>query len=228
MAGWWRGVIGFASRRMDRNTWLIFGYFVGSLLLLALAAFGKRQGVPPSGDPEIADKSDVTLSAKYTGEEPTELSERGVPQSWDFWAISDATTGGPGIVYVLAWSISEYEGHRGESCLTMRVLENDNGYGRWCASHLYFDRSDGDHKWRESMVHVTRRYETIGFLGRRIWNSKDFKERPGNTELYSAMGVEELNWSFRNEHGEKFVSCGVCEKSWLEVTGEKPTRFFEP
>jgi hypothetical protein len=24
----------------------------------------------------------------------------------------------------------------------------------------------------------------------------------------------------------RFVGCGVCEKSWQEAIGEKPTRFF--
>jgi hypothetical protein len=59
-----------------------------------------------------------------------------------------------------------------------------------------------------------------------LFHATQFKKRPTNKKLYAALSFEEVDWTFRQEKGWKFVSCGVCEKSWQEVTGEKPTKFF--
>jgi hypothetical protein len=53
-----------------------------------------------------------------------------------------------------------------------------------------------------------------------------FDKRPGNQELYAAFSYEGVNWSFERPKGWKIVSCGVCERTWQEAIGEKPTQFF--
>ena len=66
----------------------------------------------------------------------------------------------------------------------------------------------------------------VGDPGRWIHHSKTFKKKLENKELYAALSFSDVDWSFGQEKGWKFVGCGVCEQSWLEAIGEKPTIFF--
>src|SRR6516162_7945373 len=64
-----------------------------------------------------------------------------------------------------------------------------------------------------------------GPTGRWYFNSKYFNSRPGNKEIYDSLSsLTDVNWRF--ERGNNCVGCGVCEKSWQDAIGEKPSRFF--
>jgi hypothetical protein len=158
------------------------------------------------------------------GSVPNEL-----PRSWSLAEMTEATP--PyrveGRVYALAWQVVEDERPvRVESCLVLKVLEQEDGHGRWCLAHLYRRPDEEKPEWSVSMIHVTGKEGTRYFPGLWIHHSKRFQDRPGNKELYASLAPEEVGWSFEQEKGWKFVGCGVCEKSWREALGERPTRFF--
>jgi hypothetical protein len=151
-----------------------------------------------------------------------------LPPTWSLEEIAKATppSGTEGRVYVLAWKVMEDDRPvRTETCLALRVLENNEGY---CLAHLYLWRPVGKKPvWTLSMIHVAGEKGTKYYPGADILHAKRFKNRPSNKELYAAISSEEeVGWSFEQDKGWKFVSCAVCEKSWHEAIGEKPTRFF--
>jgi hypothetical protein len=169
------------------------------------------------------------VPAGYAQEKAKKTIPNELPRSWSFEEIVKATppSGVKDPVYVLAWSVTEDDRPcRVESCLVMRILEKDDGYGRWCLAHLYRHPDDKKPEWRVSMIHVSGEKGTKYYPGLWIHQCMRFKEKPGNKELYAALPTEEVRWSFDQEKGWRFVSCGVCEKSWQEAIGEKPTRFF--
>jgi hypothetical protein len=104
------------------------------------------------------------------------------------------------------------------------VLANNKGY---YLAHLYRHPNDKQPEWRESMTHVTGAKGTKYFPGLWLFHCKRFETKPGNKEVYAALSSEEVDWTFRLEGGWKYVGCGVCERSWQEAIGEKPTRFFD-
>jgi hypothetical protein len=57
------------------------------------------------------------------------------------------------------------------------------------------------------------------------FENKDFMQPSGNKEIYEAL-QSYLHWRFDLPAKWQFIACGVCEKSWQEAIGEKPTRFF--
>jgi hypothetical protein len=152
----------------------------------------------------------------------------GLPRSWNLEEIEKASPPreGTGQVYALAWKVEQDEqGHRVESCLTMRVLDWDDGEGRWCLGCLSRDPDAEKPKWRLPTVHVTGKPGTEYFPG--LWipdYHKRFKGRPGNKEVYDSVSA--IGWSFTQRAGRKIVGCGVCEESWQAALGEKPTEFF--
>jgi hypothetical protein len=151
-----------------------------------------------------------------------------LPRSWSLEEVAKATPpyGVKGRVYVLAWRIQEDERPlRVESCLVLRVLEKNKGY---CLAHLHRHPADKNPKWDLSISHVSGEKGTKYWPGLWIMHAKSFKNRPGNKEVYAALSWENVDWRFDLNKGWKIVSCGVCEKSWLEATGEKPTKFFGP
>jgi hypothetical protein len=91
---------------------------------------------------------------------------------------------------------------------------------------LYRHPAEKKPEWQLSRVHVLGKEGTKYFPGLWISHSKRFKNRPGNKDLYASFSPEEVDWSFEQEEGWKFVSCCVCEKNWQAVTGEAPTQFF--
>jgi hypothetical protein len=152
-----------------------------------------------------------------------------LPRSWSLDEIAKATppSGADGKVYVLAWAVRQDERpFRVESCLVMRVLDKDDGSGRWCLAHLYRHPAAKDPQWQVSTIHVTGGKGTKYYPGLWIRQAMRFKERPGNKALYAGLVTEDVEWSFENDKGWKFVGCLVCEQSWQEAIGEKPTRFF--
>jgi hypothetical protein len=156
-----------------------------------------------------------------------------LPSSWSLEEIAKETPPygcGPEGVYVLAWRIREDAHLRSESCLVMRVLEKDDGHGRWCLAHLYRHPNGKDPKWRLSTIHVTGAKGTKYFTGMWIHHAMRFKEQPTNKTLYAALSdrIEGVSWSFEPERDFPTISAGVCEQNWQKVTGEKPTRFFRP
>jgi hypothetical protein len=158
-----------------------------------------------------------------------ELGLHEIPRSWDFAEFDEQPPRIPGKLHVLAWAVEDYDrGFRTERCILIRVLDEDDGFGRWHASHLYRDPNGKDRKWRESTMHVSGAEGTKYWPGLWIMHYKRFTKHPGNKEMYASMdSSEELYWGFKAEGDAKLVSCGVCEKAWEKVMGEKPTRFFK-
>jgi hypothetical protein len=153
-----------------------------------------------------------------------------LPRSWSLEEISKAAPpyGAEGRVYVLAWTVVEDSRPlRVESCLVLKILNEESENGRWCLAHLYRHPVDQKAKWRLSLTHVSGEPGTKYFLGVDLFHAKRFDEKPGNKELYAALAFEEVNWNFELEKGWTVVGCGVCERSWQEAVGEKPTRFFK-
>jgi hypothetical protein len=56
-------------------------------------------------------------------------------------------------------------------------------------------------------------------------SEKWFREKPGNAAVYDSLKT--VMWNFQLDRTDKLIGCGVCEKRWEDVIGEKPTRFFE-
>jgi hypothetical protein len=149
-----------------------------------------------------------------------------LPRSWSLEEIAKETPpyGTEGRVYVLAWKIIEDDRPlRVESCLVLKVLDKNEGYE---LAHLYRHPADKKPEWQLSMTHVSGEKGTKYYPGLWIHHCERFKDRPGNKELYASLSVEGVGWTFDQEKGWRFVGCGVCEKSWAEAIGEKPTRFF--
>ena len=135
--------------------------------------------------------------------------------------------GKEGVVHVLAWKVMRgADGRRGEACLVMKVLEKDDGYGRWCLACLSRNPADKEPQWALTFAHLLGEKGSKHFLGRWVLHAKRFKDRPGNKEIYDSFSIEEVNWSFELQAGIGLVGCGVCEESWKAVIGEEPTRFF--
>jgi hypothetical protein len=151
-----------------------------------------------------------------------------LPRSWSLDEIAKETLPhGGGLVYVLAWTILEPEkGLRIESCLALGVFDKDDGYGRWCLVHLDRFPKEKNPKWQESMAHVMGEKGTIYYPGLWIHHYKRFKKQPTNKDIYASLSWKGVDWDFGQPRGYQFVGCGVCEKSWEEAIGEKPTKFF--
>jgi hypothetical protein len=156
-------------------------------------------------------------------------ADDGLPRSWDLKQIEkDAPNSGvAGRFYVLAWHASAWtymgKEYRIDSCLALRVLGNGKPE-RWDLYHLYRSPLDKDPSWHISMHHATG--GEAGPTGRWYFHGKSFKSRPGNKQIYDSLSLSStgVSWSF--ERADDCVACGVCEKSWQEAIGEKPTRFF--
>jgi hypothetical protein len=183
----------------------------------------RSQESSAANDLARASQNEASSSSQYAGERPEELGPHEIPRSWDFAEFEEQPPQTPGKVHVLAWAIEDRGGgFRVESCITIRVLDKNDGYGRWHAEHLYRHPGGKEPDWRISMMHAL----DDDFVGSWYMHYKRFTERPGNKAMYAAMdSYKELHWSFKADFG--FVSCGVCEKAWEEVMGEKPTRFFK-
>ena len=113
---------------------------------------------------------------------------------------------------------------RVESSLVLQVSDNNRNY---TLSHLYRHPNSKDPKWHLSMGHVSGKKGTKYYPGLWLFRVKGFDKRPTNKDLYKALCFDEVNWSFQIEKGWKIVGCGVCEKSWQEAIGEKPTQYFK-
>jgi hypothetical protein len=149
-----------------------------------------------------------------------------LPRSWSLEEIAKETPpfDTDGRVYVLAWKVVQDDRPlRVESCLALRVLDKNQGY---YLAHLYRHPASEKPAWQIGMTHVSGAEGTKYFPGLDIMHVKRFKSRPTNKELYAALVFKEVNWSFELEKGWKLVSCGVCEKSWQDAIGEKPSRLF--
>jgi hypothetical protein len=151
-----------------------------------------------------------------------------VPRSWSRKEIHEAALPpASGAAYVLAWQIVEDERPlRVESCLVLTLTKNEKGKQVWCLTHLYRHPAEEKPRWRLSMSHLTGAKGTKYWPGLWLWHYKQFNSRPSNKEVYAALSPEEVNWSFTLDTGWRYVSCGVCEKTWQAALGEKPTRFF--
>ena len=151
-----------------------------------------------------------------------------LPRSWDTQGTAKyfqpCGKNSPVCLYILAWMVIEDDRPlRVESCLVLKV--RDKGEGYWLG-HLCRRPADKEPEWRLSTTYVIDGQETKYFRDRCITHAKIFKDKPSNKQLYDALKFEEVNWSFKQEKGWKFVSCGVCEKSWKQAIGEKPNQFF--
>jgi hypothetical protein len=152
-----------------------------------------------------------------------------LPRSWSLDEIAKEAPPyrAEGRVYVLAWKVVEDDRPlRIESCLVLKVLDGESDTGRWCLAHLYRHPADAKPEWKLSFTHVSGKRGTKYFPGLDLLHVKRFKEKPGNKEVYGALGFEEVNWTFELAKRWKVIGCGICERSWKDAVGEKPTRFF--
>lgn len=149
----------------------------------------------------------------------------GLPSSWDVKQIEKAASNA-GRFYVLAWHASawKFEGreHRIDKCLALCAF-GDGKADRWKLYHLYRDPGKKDSGWQISMFHAIG--GAGGPTGKWYLCEKEFRSRPTNREIYDSLSSS-VDWSF--ERGVDCVGCGVCEKTWREAIGEKPTEFFPP
>jgi hypothetical protein len=156
--------------------------------------------------------------------------EHGVPNELPrSWSMEHIAKQAPPIetkepVYVLAWKVMEDDRPmRVESCLVLKVLENNK---RYCLAHLWRNPTDRNSRWDLRWTHVSGLKGTKYYPGLWLMHAKTFEKKPSNKELYAALSPEEVDWPFELEKGWNYVGCGVCEESWKEAIGEKPTRFF--
>jgi hypothetical protein len=161
--------------------------------------------------------TEVRLSPRPHGLLPLPASE--IPPSWSLAEIQNrARPPYPGRVHVLAWQIIEDDRPlRVEQCLVLKVLDQDDGSGRWCLSHLYRHPDDETPIWELSQV--------CHYKAQRQIHSKRLKQPPSNETIYASL--HDVAWKFDLDAGWKSVDCRVCEKTWLAAVGEKPNRFFK-
>jgi hypothetical protein len=173
------------------------------------------------------------LAITVTGCSPHRSQHRPVPnelpRSWSLEDISKATplsTAG-GRVYVLAWKVVQDERPvRVERCLVMRVLDLNDGDGRWILAHLARRPDEDNPEWRVATSHISGKPGTKYFPGLTVRHYKRFKDQTGNKDVYASLSKEEVAWSFGQDTDCKFVGCAVCENSWQAALGESPTLFF--
>jgi hypothetical protein len=187
----------------------------------------------------------VALCAAYATAWPQGKAEKLVPnelpRAWSLKEIANKTPpyGAKGRVYVLAWMVREEErsrsglslvlddargGFQVESCLVLKVLDEDDGHGRWCLATLYRHPGNEKPEWRLSMAHYGPKPGAKSPVGHWVHHAMRLKTQPKNKELYAAL--PDLDWRFEQSRDWRYVSCCVCEKSWQEAIGERPTRFF--
>src|SRR5262249_22294025 len=122
-----------------------------------------------------------------------------LPRSWSLEEIAKATPplGTEGRVYVLAWSVLQDDRRlRVESCLALRVLDKDDGHGRWCLAHLGRHPKDNKPEWQLAFSHILGAQDAKSLTGKWVFHQKWFKKKPGNKEIYASFSVEEVDWSF--------------------------------
>lgn len=146
-----------------------------------------------------------------------------IPGDWKLEEIAEAVGGGDGRVYVLAWCRKKDDrDFLIDSCLAVKVQDDNRGF---LFANLFRHPEDEKPEWHQSMMHATG--GKAGPTGRWYFHYKHFKDKPTNRQIYDAFGFEDLYWSFKIEKDYMIVGCGVCEKSWKEAIGEKPTRYFD-
>jgi hypothetical protein len=143
------------------------------------------------------------------------------PQEWDVSDIENATPPNvAGRVYILAWKIRQNRTFRVDTCLVLKVLDKDDGHGKWVVAHLCRHPSWDDPSWHLAMVHATRKMGGGQILPGIIRLQKP----PDNGAIYAAS--EEINWSFIVEDGWEIIRFSVCKRSWENAIGEKPSLDF--
>jgi hypothetical protein len=170
----------------------------------------------------------LACAAWSAGWPPKESSLDELPKSWDADEIAEQTPpyAAEGRVYVLAWKVEgDDRPFRVESCLVLKVLQEDDGYGRWCLAHLYRHPAEDRPQWRLATTHFSGAKGTKYWPDLEVFHAKRFKDRPGNKEVYASLSREEVGWRFEAEAGMKLLRGGTCEKNWQAALGEKPTRF---
>jgi hypothetical protein len=150
---------------------------------------------------------------------------------WTHSEIAEAAPpyGADGPVYVLAWKVADFNDRRVEICLALRVLDKDDGLGRWSFSRLgRFPLEDP--RWRVTEMHVQEPDVNYPLAGR--WESHNIrlKALPQDHELDEVL--EKMNWTFdltkeAQRIGFQVIASQVCENQWQQAFGHKPTRAFE-
>lgn len=147
-----------------------------------------------------------------------------LPPSWNPGELTaKAWPDGHGRVFILAWRIMEDKRTvHIEECLVLKTLDGGSVFQ---LTHLARTSLDANPQWHVAMTHVAPphgRHE----LGMTLYHTARFKDRPTSQEIYAALAEPRVNWSFEVEPGWKVLGAEVCESSWLEALGEKPTRFY--
>jgi hypothetical protein len=164
----------------------------------------------------------VSFCALGLAAAPPTVGANELPTSWRLDEIRKAASADPDCrAYVLAWkAVQDERPLRVETCLVLTVHSNDDGSPYWRLSHLYRHPLAKKPEWELSMTHVFDRNGGLWFIHCAALR------KPSNKEIYASLDFANANWSFAHEKGWEVLDCRVCEKTWRQVVGEKPTKFF--
>jgi hypothetical protein len=159
-----------------------------------------------------------------------------LPQDWKLEEIDKELAKhdrgkGTGKIYPLAWIIEESTNnnktHRIERCLLMKAPAKE-GETYFLANLQREPKSDEQRyqNWSIPFITVSTKRGTPG-SGLR-YHYANFEKKPDNKTIYSFLKSQfNVNWNFEFSKDANVVGCMICEKSWEEVIGEKPTQFFK-
>lgn len=140
---------------------------------------------------------------------------------WTYAEIASATppyTGGN--AYVLAWTVVNDGGLRIESCLVLRVLQKDDGDGKYCLSHLYRHPTHANSHWRVSWIHESDDNRDVAAAGHNALHSTWLKRLPDEQEFAAALRI--VDWTFDLNQWPQVVGYRVCTRQWERALGRKP------
>jgi hypothetical protein len=155
---------------------------------------------------------------------PVDLAAE-LPAGWRLEDIDRAmpSYGPGGTTYVLAWKIVEDDRPlRLEQCVALKHTDEASD-GRWVIASLHRHPGRGlRNLWEVSLPSVAPELDFKERMEKR--QSRDFKSRPGNREVYAFL--DDYHWDLGAEQGFRLIDGRVCERTWQAGVGERPTKDF--
>ena len=140
------------------------------------------------------------------------------------WNVADVAAAAPPLtdasnVYVLAWQILDQGAFHADTCLVLRVLDADDGYGRWCLSLVCRHPNQDGPTWRTARRHFSGGPNDP--IGHWEFGSTRLKDPVSSADLYRA--ARRVGWDFHpdNRLGD-LVGHGVCRANWVAAVGQPP------
>jgi hypothetical protein len=127
----------------------------------------------------------------------------------------------PGILnptaHVLAWKMEEdNRPWHVENCLLWVSGNNLKGNKRWALARL-------GRGWSERFKSDRINWDLYFIMDGHAHPFKVFERPPTNRDVYDFL--EKAEWKFGTPDWE-IIDARVCRKTWMEVIGEAPTKFF--